>query len=404
MKHKWGGVRSRVDIFIVQTQLLILILAYFQTECSALFSKSSNVQIVSGTEEVDPNNLLYEHTSCLKKGIQKSPKHEAESQSQHKINIFDSELQANSGFCGIFNGGKSQFIEFEASSFAYLRKQYGIKESDFLNSFAEQREFLEFQSNSKSRQSFFFSHDGRYMIKTQKASETQALIDILPELRKHMEQNPDSLINRFCGLYSVKTSVCSRPVYFVVIENIMFTPLTLQKKYDLKGSSVGRTASIKESAKSCPVLKDNDLKNAETKIKLGKKSKRKLLRILERDVAFLNSMNLMDYSILLGIHHSSSSEGRRRSLPLQKVFQAPVRCLWNKFLMTKPSKVHHARFCSGNNQILFLGIIDILQRYNTRKYLETWLKSCIYAKEELSPVPPSFYSQRMVAFVNQHFC
>ena len=61
--------------------------------------------------------------------------------------------------------------------------------------------YLEFISNSKSGQFFFYSHDGRYMIKTQTSEETKFLNRILPHYYKHVTENPDTLLVRFLGIH-----------------------------------------------------------------------------------------------------------------------------------------------------------------------------------------------------------
>jgi 1-phosphatidylinositol-4-phosphate 5-kinase len=49
-----------------------------------------------------------------------------------------------------------------------------------------------------------------------------------------------------------------RKVHFVIMASVFDTPATINKIYDLKGSSVGRSATEKERMGG-GVLKDNDL-------------------------------------------------------------------------------------------------------------------------------------------------
>ena len=77
--------------------------------------------------------------------------------------------------------------------------------------------------------------------------------------------------------------------------------LTHQKRlYDLKGSLVGRQASEKDRANG-GVLKDLDLMNDHQKLHLGSK-KTAFMTQLKRDAMFLAQLNIMDYSLLVGIH------------------------------------------------------------------------------------------------------
>ncbi|CDS36783.1 phosphatidylinositol 5 phosphate 4 kinase type 2 [Echinococcus multilocularis] len=68
------------------------------------------------------------------------------------------------------------------------------------------------------------------------------------------------------------------------------------------GSVVDREANEKEKSKPLPTLKDNDFMNDICELHLEESAKQRLLEHLERDIAFLQDNNLMDYSALIGIH------------------------------------------------------------------------------------------------------
>ena len=63
--------------------------------------------------------------------------------------------------------------------------------------------YLEFTTNSKSGQFFFFSHDGKYLIKSVSDAERRFLSRMLPSYYKHMKQHKHSRVCRFCGLHRV---------------------------------------------------------------------------------------------------------------------------------------------------------------------------------------------------------
>lgn len=56
------------------------------------------------------------------------------------------------------------------------------------------------------------------------------------------------------------------------------------RKYDLKGSTVDREASVKELEKDLPTLKDNDFMKEGTKIHIGEDAKQQLMETLTADV------------------------------------------------------------------------------------------------------------------------
>lgn len=72
--------------------------------------------------------------------------------------------------------------------------------------------------------------------------------------------------------------------------------------YDLKGSRVARFVETK-SYKPSTTLKDvNFFRNqSNQEINLSKKDKKHLIDIMETDTHFLKNLNIMDYSLLLGI-------------------------------------------------------------------------------------------------------
>ena len=91
-----------------------------------------------------------------------------------------------------------------------------------------------------------------------------------------------------------------RKVHFVIMTSVFDTPAIINTIYDLKGSMVGREASEKERS-SGGVLKDKDLINDNCKLHLGTK-KAQFMAQLEKDAQFLAQLNIMDYSLLVGIH------------------------------------------------------------------------------------------------------
>ncbi|CAN0420139.1 unnamed protein product, partial [Laminaria digitata] len=124
-------------------------------------------------------------------------------------------------------------------------------------------DYLELITNSKSGSFFFYSHDQKYIIKAMKSSEAKFFRKILPKYCKHHFSHPDSMLIQFCGMYMVKNG--HKKIPFIVMRCVEGnTSKEIHSKYDLKGSSLGRSA--KEGEK---VLKDNDLASQYGKIRLG---------------------------------------------------------------------------------------------------------------------------------------
>ena len=68
--------------------------------------------------------------------------------------------------------------------------------------------FLEFISNSKSGQFFFYSHDGKYMIKTQTKEENKFMKRILPHYYKFVTENPHTMLVRILGKKETEGPIC----------------------------------------------------------------------------------------------------------------------------------------------------------------------------------------------------
>ena len=101
-------------------------------------------------------------------------------------------------------------------------------------------------------------------------------------------------------MHRIKMYHLRRKVHFVIMSSVFDTPAQINTIYDLKGSLVGRSATEKER-QSGGVLKDCDMLDDHRKLHLGPK-KVNFMRQLQKDARFLSSLNVMDYSLLVGIH------------------------------------------------------------------------------------------------------
>ena len=157
---------------------------------------------------------------------------------------------------------------------------------------------------------FFFSHDKKFIIKTIPKEELDELLRLLPKLKDHYERNPRSLLSKIIGLFTVKTKAMSE-VHLMLMENILRfkEPEKLKFIFDLKGSSVNR--EVKGPTKASTTLKDinfiREHRKSEKFIQFSKKDRYKVLRALLKDVEFLRSNGIMDYSLLLGVEETDAT-------------------------------------------------------------------------------------------------
>lgn len=201
-----------------------------------------------------------------------------------------------------------KFKDYSPLPFAFLRRMFGINEYEFHHSVCGNANFIEFISNAKSGQFFFYSSDGKYMIKTMTNAESKFLRRILPHYFQHCAQNPNTILTKFLGMYRVKLYHLRKNVKFVIMNSVFDTDKVLSSFYDLKGSVVGRDAKPGES-----VLKDNDLRRnlQQSSIRLPEKVRQRMREQVRRDCNFLKEMKIMDYSMLVGIHYIPPKDAKK---------------------------------------------------------------------------------------------
>ena len=88
------------------------------------------------------------------------------------------------------------------------------------------------------------------------------------------------------------------------MRSVFHTEKKIDRVWDLKGSTVGRKSNKGES-----VLKDLDILEEGKKLRFRNGSEREaFLKQLEIDAAFLATMGIMDYSLLLGLHNDGDCD------------------------------------------------------------------------------------------------
>lgn len=209
------------------------------------------------------------------------------------------------------------FIDIEPTVFGLLRHSYGVDSLLYQQSFhirddqdVESSGMLEKFTEGKSGSFFYFTRDFKYIIKTVTSEEEAFLQKIAFRYYKHMQNNPDSVIVRLFGLHKVRLAREQQYISVVVMENLFHNGeyLKMNERYDLKGSRIGRRVlkgNEKREDRYKKTLKDLDLQKP---VVIGPEAKAQLMEQLQRDIEFLSSLHIMDYSLLLGIHHHSPDE------------------------------------------------------------------------------------------------
>ena len=333
-----------------------------------------------------------------------------------------------------------KFKDYAPLAFGNLRNFWGVDKYEYMNSICNPNSnFLEFMSNSKSGMYFFISHDKKYMIKTLKDYECKFLRRILPHYFKYMIINPNSFINQYYGLHRVKMPHLNRKIHFVIINNILHTPKPIHTLYDLKGATYSgryvKRSKFETKSKDSKVCGkdlnfqgfiDNDtfskkkitgqpMSKDRQWLKIGKGERRLAFADqIATDSVFLAKMKIMDYSLLIGVHGRDPKQ-LHGYIPLDTNNCHKDETQFDKHIGDeKEVKIPVSLFkrddggfwgmnddCTLNNEIYYIGIIDILQQYNLSKFTENKYKS-YFSKDcstEISALPPRKYAKRFIEFI-----
>jgi 1-phosphatidylinositol-4-phosphate 5-kinase len=130
--------------------------------------------------------------------------------------------------------GTFKFKDFAPAVFHSLRERFEVDQKLYLTSLGGACEYIEFNSNSKSGSFFFYSHDGKFMIKTQSKTESKFLRRILAHYYQHVMTNPMTYVTRFFGMHRIKMPHLGRTIYFVVMQSVFHGDYPMVEMYDLK--------------------------------------------------------------------------------------------------------------------------------------------------------------------------
>ena len=214
-----------------------------------------------------------------------------------------------------------KFKDYAPWVFRHLRAKFKLDPADYLMSLTSKYILSELGSPGKSGSFFYFSRDYKYIIKTIHHAEHKLLRKVLRDYFAHIEENPNTLISQFYGLHRVKVPY-GRKIHFVIMNNLFPPHRDIHQTFDLKGSTIGRDFKEEDLEKNPrATLKDLNWLRRNYHLEFGPEKKEVFIDQLKRDVALLQRLKIMDYSLLVGIHDlSKGNEEKLRDKTLQ-VFQ-----------------------------------------------------------------------------------
>lgn len=232
---------------------------------------------------------------------------DADFTSQHKFafDVTGNELTPSSRY-------DFKFKDYAPWVFRHLRTIFRIDPADYLMSLTDKYILSELGSPGKSGSFFYFSRDYKYIIKTVHQSEAKFLRTILREYYNHVRANPNTLLSEFYGLHRVKIPY-GRKIHFVVMNNLFPPHKDIHRTFDLKGSTIGRMYGEDQLAQNPrATLKDLNWLQRNMHLEFGPTKQRAFVEQMQRDVSLLRRLQIMDYSLLVGIH--DLGRGNRENL------------------------------------------------------------------------------------------
>lgn len=438
--NSYNSINNSLKTTDVNFKLLIKVIMGIQIACR----NSNNINLPKDQLKLD------DLSNFLKKN-------------EYKIENFDNKKDEN------------YFIsEWAPEIFDNIRKLYGISKDSYVRSISPQEFITEMMissttkieqlvSTGKSGSMFYYTKDGKFIIKTISKSEYDFLKTILPDYFLYIINNESTLVPKFYGCYEliIKKNNSNNKLYFVTINNL-FSTNEIHLRYDLKGSTISRKVlplnhEILEGEKYSISLKDLDFKD-NTKFLYFGENKNLILDQISKDIKFLESKNIIDYSLLVGIQYSNDkieknndNQEIKGANNLNKSFNHEINLkenltsnknlkndilinideyinksfinssmnyfeeefqskysqesttqyyIQNKIKNSTAIGIKCGNTSSNGNEIYYVGIIDILTEFKSTKTIEYLFKSMLYCSQEMSCVPPNKYKKRFFEYIS----
>ncbi|KAG0492469.1 hypothetical protein HPP92_005867 [Vanilla planifolia] len=257
---------------------------------------------------------------------------------------------------------------YYAKCFNALRRTCCPSELDYIRYLSRCKKWG--AQGGKSNVFFAKSLDERFIIKQVTKTEIESFMKFAPEYFKYLSESiatrSPTCLAKILGIYQVASKHLKggkeMKMDVLVMENLLFGQ-DIKRLYDLKGSS--RSRYNPDCTGNNKVLLDQNLIEAmpTSPIFVGNKAKRLLERAVWNDTSFLASIDVMDYSLLVGVDE----------------------------------KKHE----------LVIGIIDFMRQYTWDKHLETWVKASgiLGGPKNASPtvVSPKQYKKRFRKAMSAYF-
>ncbi|CAH0487621.1 unnamed protein product [Peronospora farinosa] len=341
------------------------------------------------------------------------------------------------------------FVDYAPREFRAIRLAFGLSDEKYLASFRTTAK--ERVSAGSSGAFMFFSGDNSLLVKSLKEKECRALVDMAPQYARYLTANPHSRLIRFFGCHRVR--LYGRNFYFAVMSNVLHSEhhtATITEKYDMKGSWVDRrarrpqrgdrvtcaecdatytfggsnedgdvasTASDSDDGHTLAVnnrvvaqypfhmhrpdivLKDLDL---ERSLQFPQHITAHLHAQIVSDSEFLRDIGIMDYSLLIGVHKCHLRAPRPGYSNEVADTAKDIDEVMDRELNNEESSSGKNLAPLGDDEVYFVGIIDILQQWDWEKQFEKAGKVLLGKPARgISALAPAAYCRRFQARCSQ---
>lgn len=199
---------------------------------------------------------------------------------------------------------------FFAEQFEAFRRQCGVS-AHFLQSLSRCVKWD--SAGGKSGSAFLKTLDDRFVIKELSKAELEAFVQFAPSYFEYFAQalfhNLPTVLVKIFGFYQIQVKNTfpggkSYTIDALVMENLFYNRKT-SRIFDLKGSM--RNRHVEQTGKENEVLLDENMVEYiyESPLFVRENAKRLLRASLWNDTLFLAKMNVMDYSLVIGIDSES---------------------------------------------------------------------------------------------------
>eukprot|EP01125_Pyxidicula_operculata_P015850 TRINITY_DN53_c2_g1_i1.p1 TRINITY_DN53_c2_g1~~TRINITY_DN53_c2_g1_i1.p1 ORF type:complete len:788 (-),score=275.37 TRINITY_DN53_c2_g1_i1:102-2465(-) len=193
--------------------------------------------------------------------------------------------------------------------FADIRKNFGAPPDVFLQSWTVPKDAELKQSTARSGSMFYTTPDKRYMFKTILHPEVAAMMDLLKDYHEHTKKHKSTFLVKIYGLFRVSYT---NKIWVLIMGNTFPPQVKMDQIFDLKGRKPKPGKDRRGDEVIGRAFKDNEISRC--LYFATPEEKTKYLDQLANDIELLKLHNIMDYSLLVGIHTITDEDRKQANL------------------------------------------------------------------------------------------